>query len=137
MDARILLTGTDRFTKAKEALVWLYEHRAEVELHEIEIRPYKSKRNTAQNALMWAVLTEIAKQIPDENGKRYSPETWHEYFKATILGRDCIEVDGKEHWVSKSTTALNVAEFSDYVTQIQAWAVDHGVAFHIDSERAA
>lgn len=130
MNALIRLDADTQFQRAKAALVELWSCRAESSLHEIEIREYKAKRSRDQNALMWAVLTDIAKQLPDESGKYYSPETWHEYFKATILGKDSIIVDGAPHLVTKSTTKLNVVEFGDYVTQIQAWAVDHGVRFY-------
>ena len=130
-DARIILSTDKQFALAKEALVHLWNTRAESDLHEILFRPYKAKRSHEQNNLLWAVLTDISTQLPDETGKHYSPEIWHNYFKAIILGKDSIVIDGKPELVQKSTTKLGTKEFSDYVTQIQAWAVDHGVRFNI------
>lgn len=132
IETRIVLSTDKKFDTAKQALVHLWNTRETSELHEIIFRPYKARRSHEQNNLMWAVLTEISKQVKDETGKYYSPEVWHNYFKATILGKDAIIMDGKPELVQKSTTKLGTKEFSDYVTEIQAWAVDRGVKFHLD-----
>lgn len=96
-------------------------------LYEVIIRELKPKRSIEQNARYWALLTQISRQVQDENGRDYSPETWHEYFKAKFLGKDCILLDGEPFLVQKTTTSLNVMQFGDYMTMIEVWAVEHDV----------
>jgi hypothetical protein len=83
------------------------------------VRPYKAKRNTEQNRLMWAVLNDIAEQTP------WSAEVWHEFFKRTYIGIDEIQMpDGSVVQRGMSTTKLDVREFANYVTKIQRYATD-------------
>ncbi|MDD5189415.1 MAG: recombination protein NinB [Dehalococcoidales bacterium] len=96
---------------------------------QITIKEYKKNRTTEQNSRMWAILSDISEQIKDEEGKQYSPETWHEYFKAKFIGKDTIVIDDEIEFIAKTTTILNTIEFSDYCQQIEAWAVDHSVRF--------
>ena len=88
------------------------------------------RRSLEQNALYWATLTHISQQVKDEEGKRYSPETWHCYFKSQFLGKHTMVVDGEPVLVEKSTTGMKVMEFSEYVSKIQEWAIDHNVNFY-------
>lgn len=95
----------------------------------VEVRPYGRSRSLEQNARYWAILTDIAEQVKP-NGQEYSPETFHEYFKAKFLGKDTLIIDGDPVLVQRTTTKLKVMEFMDYMTQVEAWAVDHGVHFY-------
>ena len=104
--------------------------------YKIVIDEEKSTRSVEQNNRMWAILTDISEQVLDETGKQYSPETWHNFFKAKYLGKDTIIVDGEPILVEKTTTKLKIMEFIDYCTQIEAFAIDHGVKFHIDDTQA-
>ena len=97
----------------------------------VEIKEYGRKRSVDQNNRYWAILTDIAEQVKPE-GKEYSPETWHEYFKARFLGKDTMVIDGELVLVPKTTTKLKVVEFIDYCTQVEAWAVEHRVRFYDD-----
>ena len=98
------------------------------EVWECDLRPWKSTRSLEANARYWAILTEISEQLRPE-GKQYSPETWHEYMKARFIGKDVVIVDGEPFLVAKTSTKLKTAEFGDYMTQVEAWGVEHGVKF--------
>lgn len=87
--------------------------------YEIVVREYKSKRNSAQNKLLWATYNEIA----DLTGK--SADAWHWWFKCNLIGYDEVEVNGEVTKLPHSTTRLDVKEFSDYVTRVQAWAAEN------------
>ena len=95
----------------------------------VTVRPWSPTRSVEQNARYWWLLTAISMQVKDETGKAYSPETWAEFFKAQFLGKDTIIMDGNPILVSHSSTKLNTIEFGDYMTQIEAWASEHGVTF--------
>ena len=93
-----------------------------------EVREYKRERSLEQNARYWAILTDIAEQVKPED-REFAPETWHEFFKAKFLGKDTMVIDGEPVLVQRTTTKLRVMEFIDYCTQVEAWAIEHGVHF--------
>ena len=72
-------------------------------------------------------MTEISANLPVKD-VRFSPETWHEYFKTRFLGADDMRLpNGKVLTIPKSTSDLDRGEFAEYSTQVEAWAADHGV----------
>lgn len=97
--------------------------------YRVVVEENKPGRSHEQNARYWAILTEIAEQVRPE-GRQYSPETWHEWAKANFLGKNTIIIDGVPTLIARSTTKLKVKEFSDYCTQIEAWATEHGVRLY-------
>lgn len=48
--------------------------------------------------------------------------------KGRFLGRsDMVLPNGKTVTITQTTTALDVGEFADYMTKVEAWAADRGV----------
>lgn len=88
------------------------------------------KRSLQQNARLWAILTHVSDQVADEEGKKYSPETWMSFFKSKFLGKRAISVDGELHLVEKRSSTLKTVEFGEFMTQIEVWSIDHGVNFY-------
>jgi hypothetical protein len=86
----------------------------------------REKRRSAQNRRYWAVLHEIAEQLNIND-----VEAWHEWAKRRFIGVKEVSLpDGEIVAVGKSSTELSVKEFADYMTSIEAWAVDQGVIFN-------
>ena len=79
---------------------------------------YKKQRTNSQNAYYWAVVVSVA---GEHFG--YDPDEMHEAFKFMFLKRD---ETGKPLTV-RSTTALGVAEFSDYVERCIRWCAEQGI----------
>ena len=98
------------------------------QVYECELKPWKATRSSEQNRRYWSLLTEISEQLKPD-GHEYSPETWHQYLRAKFIGKDTVVVDGDVLFVPKTTTKLKVAEFSDLMTQVEAWGAEHGVRF--------
>lgn len=93
------------------------------------------KRSSPQNRRYWGqgVLAQIAQQAAP-NGKLYSAEVWHELAKRKFIGVDELP-DGSV--IGKSSTQLTTAEFSDFCTQVEAWACSElGVVFYDLEPRA-
>ena len=82
----------------------------------IELTPHRSKRTPDQNALLWAIYTEIAK------GTGHSSEEIHEALKHKLLPPRHITVADQVLMVPGSTAKLDTAAFSDYVEQVRAWS---------------
>ena len=89
----------------------------------------KEKRSVPQNRRYWGrgVLAQIAEQAA-VNGKLYTSEVWHEQFKRQFIG---VEELPNGQVIGKSSTGLNKAEFSDFCTQVEAFAAQElGVVFY-------
>ncbi len=109
---------------------------------QITIEEYRPARKPDQNALMWAgPLKDISGQAYLE-GRRYTAEVWHEFFKREFLP-DHFDADqcrdgyvkftsdpkGNQVLVG-STTQLTVRGFSTYLEQVLAFGANLGVQFH-------
>jgi hypothetical protein len=58
----------------------------------------------------------------------HSAETWHLWARSKWLGCDDFKLpSGKTLTIPRSTAGLDVAEFSDYMTAVEAWANEHDV----------
>ncbi|WP_368921315.1 recombination protein NinB [Comamonas aquatica] len=87
------------------------------------------QRTKAQNRRYWGkgVLAQVAEQAV-VGGKQYSAETWHEMFKRMFIGVEELP-DGQV--VGKSSRSLTTSEFSDFCTQVEAYAASElGVRFY-------
>ncbi len=91
------------------------------------VRIEPANRTNAQNAFYWALLQSISEQVMP-SGKSHSRDTWHIYFKTLFLPGRMIELPtGELIEQEPSTTGLTKAQFSDYVEQVLAWAINHGL----------
>ena len=91
----------------------------------VVVEEYKAKRHSQQNRLYWSYLKQISAQAMLD-GKYYSDEMWHEFFKGHFLGYVDLP-DGRK--MGESTTKLNVTQFAEYVTKVEVYAVELGVIF--------
>ncbi|MDR2209393.1 MAG: recombination protein NinB [Azoarcus sp.] len=89
--------------------------------------PLKVKRSNDQNKRLLAILKEISENAWID-GKRFSTEAWHEFYKRRFIGHEDVPGEGS---VGISTTSLDVAAFADYMTQIEAYAAENlGITFN-------
>lgn len=87
------------------------------------------KRSAQQNRRYWGngVLAQIAAQAV-VRGSLYPAEVWHEQFKRQFIG--VVELPNGDV-VGKSSTDLTTDEFSDFCTQVEAFACSElGVTFY-------
>lgn len=94
----------------------------------VNVKP--PRRTLDQNALMWALLSDIARAKPQ--GRVLPPETWkalfmHEAgfkctFEPSLDGQGVVPLGFK-------SSRLGKAEFSDLIEAINAYAAEHGVEF--------
>jgi len=109
---------------------------------EVIIREWSKPRKPDQNSLMWAgPLKDISNQAY-VGGRTYSPEVWHEMFKREFLPNEYdpeLTKEGYRKWdidpkgfpiLVGSTTQLTVKGFSQYLTELEAYAAaELGVQF--------
>jgi hypothetical protein len=85
------------------------------------------RRSNPQNARLWLLYHVLSEKLP-MRGETYSADSWHCWAKSKFLG--CTETklpNGKIIILPNSTADLDVAEFNDYMTRLEAWANEHGV----------
>lgn len=92
----------------------------------VEIGEYQAKRSTQANARYWALLEEISGQAYVD-GKRFSREAWHTYFREQYAPKE----DGPAGLTPMSTSQMDKETFSKYMEQISAYAaLELGVEFY-------
>ena len=99
----------------------------------------KPRRTLPQNARLWAMLTDVARQIKWHD-ERYTPEEWKLMFMdalnreirfaPALNGRGVVNL-------GTSSSDLSVEEMSDMIELIFAFGAEHGVVFQDELRGAA
>lgn len=100
----------------------------------LELR--EATRSDLQNAALWSLLAQVARQRPTHNGVRMDRENWKSVFmqalgvELTMLPNlDCTGYFVAGHRSSK----LTKGEFADLLTLILAWCAKEGLVIeHFD-----
>lgn len=95
------------------------------------------KRSTPQNDRMWAMLTDVASQLP-WHGIKLSADDWKLLFLDALKRevRMVPNIDGNGFVsLGRSSSDLSKAEMSDLIELIHQFGANHGVVFH-DPESA-
>lgn len=86
-------------------------------------------RSLAQNARLWAMLTDISHQV-DWYGRKLSPEEWKHVFSASLKKQDVVPgLDGGFVVLGLSTSKMTKAEMSDLQMLMEAFGAQQGVKF--------
>lgn len=99
---------------------WWQYYAAEGRFMQVTVQLVKDKRSLEQNRRYWkAVITPIAEQAWS-SGRQYNKLCWHEFFKREFIG--VVDLPGGGV-VAMSSTDLSVEDFSTYMAQVEAYAV--------------
>lgn len=96
------------------------------------------RRSIPQNDRMWAMLTDVAVQLP-WHGIKLSPDDWKLIFLDSLKRelRMVPNIDGSGFVnLGRSSSDLSKAEMTDLIDLMHAFGANHGVVFH-DPETAA
>ncbi|MCA3735826.1 MAG: recombination protein NinB [Phenylobacterium sp.] len=91
----------------------------------------EAKRTSDQNARMWAMLTEVARQV-EWGGLKLSADDWKLIFMAALKQelRMVRNLDGTGFvQLGRSSSDLSVAEMGDLMDLIAAFGAREGVTF--------
>jgi hypothetical protein len=101
----------------------------------IEFR--KARRSTDQNALLWAMLTDVSQQV-EWYGQKLTAEDWKDVFTASL--RKSRVIPGIEAGsfvvLGMRTSDMTKDEFSNLIELIHAFAAERGVVFSGDDDAA-
>lgn len=89
-----------------------------------------SKRSIPQNDRMWAMLTEVARQV-EWHGQKLTPEDWKLIFLAALSkeARLVPNISGDGYVDLRRSSDLTKSEMSDLIELIFAFGAEHNVAF--------
>lgn len=88
----------------------------------VTISEHKAKRSLEQNSRLHALLQDVAANAWVD-GKQFDLDTWKEFFRRKFIGTEEIPMpDGSRIERGVSTTTLDVAAFSEFMTQIEEYA---------------
>lgn len=97
--------------------------------HRMVVEVKKETRSLEQNALLWATLTDISKQV-DWYGRKLSPEEWKHVFTASLSKQDVVPgIDGGFVVLGKSTSKMTKGEMCELQELMHAFGAQQGVKF--------
>lgn len=93
--------------------------------HVVNVR--EPKRTLDQNALLWAVLSDISRAAP--HGRKHPPETWKNLFLHACGYEVQFEMglNGQPFPTGYRSSKLTKAQFSELIEFIYAWCAENDV----------
>lgn len=86
-------------------------------------------RNSAQNARLWAMLTELSEQVV-WHAQRLTKEEWKDVMTAGLKRQKVVPgMDGGFVVLGSSTSKMSKAELSELMELIAAFGAERGVEF--------
>jgi len=93
----------------------------------LEVKPFT--RSLEQNARLWAMLTDISRQV-NWYGRKLTPHDWKHVFTASLKKQDVVPgIDGGFVVLGMSTSKMTKAEMCDLQTLMEAFGAEKGVRF--------
>lgn len=94
---------------------------------EFVLRRPSDKRSNDQNKRLWAVLSDVAKQV--EWYGRYLPkDAWKDIFSAALERQDVVPgLEGGFVMIGGRTSKMTKAKFAELLTLIDAFGIEHNV----------
>ena len=126
MQSLILLDSDRNFTRAKQALVSLWNGRAELALHQFQVDEYKETKRRYQEKFYWGyVVTPFAESCG------YTPEELHRVICITLYGSHTVLILGKEYEMPNKTTTtpkpMTIDEYDKHIIMASVMATEEDV----------
>lgn len=97
--------------------------------HRMTVEVKSETRSLQANARMWAMLTDVSKQV-DWYGRKLTPEEWKHVFTASLSKQDVVPgIDGGFVVLGKSTSKMTKSEMAELQELIEAFGAQQGVRF--------
>ena len=126
----VLRSDVDR----QRAALWVHQAPAGTRVE------FKSaRRSLPQNSRFWAMLSDVARQVP-WHGLKLTPDDWRLIFLDALKReiRMVPNIDGNGFVnLGRSSSDLSKSEMSDLIELIAAFGAKHGVRFGDDKTEAA
>jgi hypothetical protein len=115
--------------KALTQTIWPAIKAAIMAGHRMTVEVKSETRTLPQNARLWAMLTDVSKQV-NWYGRKLSEEEWKHVFTASLAKQDVVPgIDGGFVVLGKSTSKMTKPEMSELQQLIEAFGAQQGVRF--------
>lgn len=105
--------------------------------HRLTLEIRKATRSSEQNARMWAMLTEIARQV-EWHGQKLTAEDWKDMATAALKRQRVVPgIDGGFVVLGQQTSRMTVAEMAELMDFLEAFGAQQGVRFSAPEYREA
>lgn len=97
--------------------------------HRIDVVAKTETRSTAQNSRMWAMLTDVSRQVI-WHGQKLAPEDWKVMATAALKKQRVIPgIEGGFVVLGDSTSQMTIAEMGELMDFLEAFGAQHDVRF--------
>lgn len=87
------------------------------------------KRTLEQNALLWARLSQLSRELKWDGGT-LTPAEWKDLLTACLRKQKVVRgIEGGLVFLGTSTSQMSKAEMADLLTLMEAFAAERGVTF--------
>lgn len=101
--------------------------------HRMTLEAKPAKRSNEQNRRLWALLTDVSRQV-DWYGQKMTPEDWKTMFTAALKRERVVPgINGGFVVLGQSTSRMTKAEMSELQELIEAFGAEKGVVFQNES----
>ncbi|MET3654065.1 recombination protein NinB [Dyella japonica] len=135
MTARTLFLDSDH-ARERMANAWRYacDMLSQGKSVRVRIDEKKSTRSLEQNDKMWAVLTDISRQVQwpvDGKMQFIEPEDWKHVLSAGLKRHQRVAqgVDGGFVILGQRTSQMSIGEMCELIELAQAFGAEHGVSW--------
>lgn len=86
-----------------------------------------NRRSVGQNALMWALLSDISRNV-EWHGQKLSRKDWKWIFTAAIRRQRMVPgIEGGMVYLGEPTSGMSKQEMAEMIDLILSFGADHGV----------
>lgn len=97
--------------------------------HKLQVTIKTETRSLEQNARMWAMLTDVSRQVI-WHGQKLSPEDWKCMATAALKKQRVIPgIEGGFVVLGDSTSQMTIAEMGELMDFLEAFGAQHDVRF--------
>jgi len=125
--ARIICHNPQQSHKALTDIIWPFVKNHTFSGVKIVVEAKRETRSLEQNARLWALLTDVSKQV-DWYGHKLTPEEWKDVFTAALKKEKVVPgINGGFVVLGQSTSKMSIAEMVELQTLIEAFGADKDV----------
>ena len=97
--------------------------------HRMVVEVRKETRSLEQNRRLWALLTDVSKQV-NWYGRKLTPENWKDIFTAALKQQDVVPgIETGFVVLGSRTSKMTSKEMSDLMSLIEAFGAEKNVKF--------
>ena len=97
--------------------------------HRLRLSVKRETRSSEQNARMWAMLEDVARQVV-WHGRKLLKEDWKHIFSAALKQQDAVPgINGGFVVLGQSTSKMTVAQMGELMELIEAFGAQNDVHF--------